>query len=526
MDTEAFLTASYARIRARAAVTPGTSVPTLPTAAQLTQARASLPGRGEEATALAQGRGPAATVGHLVDDIAPALAGHNRSGRYFGFVTGSCLPIAEAADNLVSALDQNVQVHLPGQSAATDVEDAALRLLIRLLRLDEDPAITWEGRTFTTGATASNILGLACGREAVVAARLPAGSPSVGELGLLGACAAAGVRSIEVLTSLGHSSLAKAAAVVGVGRASVRELPRSAAEPWGLDLEGVEAALAAGAAAGVAAVIAVSAGEVNTGRFATRGGADMRRLRALADRYRAWVHVDGAFGIFARALPDTPEFAALRAAAGGLELADSITVDGHKLLNVPYDTGIFFTRKSATLHAVFQNPNAAYLAAPSDTAAIPSPLNIGIENSRRFRALPAYAVLVSEGAAGVGAMLARGVRAARGIAAAVLRDLAADYELLPAAADDGDDDARVAATHVVVLLRARDPGLNADLAARVQAGAEWYASATRWAGAPACRVAVASWRVDPVADVALVRDGLARIAREWRAEKDAAAAGN
>ncbi|KAI1481170.1 PLP-dependent transferase [Daldinia eschscholtzii] len=523
MDSETFLSTSYARIRAVAGVPPGTSARTLPSPSTLSQARSALPS--DPATALLSGRGPEATLSHLTSDIAPALAGHNRSGRYYGFVTGSTLPVAEAADNLVSALDNSLQVHLPGQSVATEVEDAALRLLLNVLDLDSgDENSRWEGRTFTTGATASNVLGLACGREAVVTARLPPGSANeggVGELGLLGACAAAGVKEIQVLTSMGHSSLSKAASVVGLGRRAVKELRYSEAEPWRLDLDAVERELQR---EGVASIIAVSAGEVNTGRFATTGFGDMRRLRDLADKHKAWIHVDGAFGIFARSLPATSEFARLREFTSGLELADSITVDGHKLLNVPYDTGIFFTRTSTIPQAVFQNPNAVYLSTPTPSSGptIPSPLNIGLENSRRFRALPVYAVLLSEGAAGIADMLARMVRLARGIAGAIARDekLKHDYELLATSSSTGDekdnDDNNNENTHIVVLFRARDEGLNEKLVEKIQASGEWYVSGTKWEGRPACRIAVSSWRVKVDEDLAFVKDRLAEIAKEWK----------
>ena len=256
---------------------------------------------------------------HVLGTLAPALTGQNLGGadggRYWGFVTGAVLPVAEAADNVASAYDQNVQVHLPAQTIATEVEDAALRMVLGLLRLDchssngdgdKPRTIDWRGRTFTTGATASNILGLACGREAVIRARLPSAATttakpggeewddaeSVGELGLLRACARAGVDEIRVLTSAAHSSVAKAASVVGLGRASVVDASRRAAgEPWRLDLDAVERELARDPR--VAHIVCVGAGEVNTGRFATEGLADMKRLRDLADKYRAWIHVDG-----------------------------------------------------------------------------------------------------------------------------------------------------------------------------------------------------------------------------------------
>lgn len=280
-----FVEQAQRRIR-QSAVAPGEHAPTLPGPEKLARARASLP----DATAVdyLAGRGPEATLSHLLDDIVPGLNGQNRSGRYWGFVTGSTLPIAEAADNIVSAYDQNVQVHLPDETIVTEVEDAALKMLLRLLKFGEPEQ--WEGRTFTTGATGSNILGLACGREAVVTARITDSSESVGELGLLQACRRAGIEEIQVLTSMGHSSLSKAASVVGLGRSSVKLLPYSDAEPWRLNIDAVERELRR---ENVGSIISISAGEVNTGRFATTGVEDMKRLRRLADRYGAWIHVDG-----------------------------------------------------------------------------------------------------------------------------------------------------------------------------------------------------------------------------------------
>lgn len=295
-SVDALLLEAYARTRAAVSGSSNGSsdsnaaaAPTLPGPRKLSRARASLP-KPDAPTGHLQARGFHGTLDHILTDIAPALTGQNRSSRYWGFVTGSTLPIAEAADNVVSAYDQNVQVHLPAQTIATEVEDAALRMLVRLLGLG--PSGQWTGRTLTTGATASNILGLACGREAIVAARLPPSDQSagVGELGLLRACLRARVSDIRVLTSAGHSSLAKAASVVGLGRGAVRELPHSSDEPWRLDLDAVERELQSD---GVASIIAVSAGEVNTGRFATGGLDDMRRLRQMADRHGAWIHVDG-----------------------------------------------------------------------------------------------------------------------------------------------------------------------------------------------------------------------------------------
>lgn len=258
---------------------------TLPSRDALAAASSSLPSR--SSPDYLQPHDPAATIAHITNDIIPALNGQSRSSRYLGFVTGGVEPIAEWADNVVTRVDQNVQVHLPAQTVATAVEDAALKMLAELLKLSE---CEWKGRTFTTGATASNVLGLACGRETIIGSRIAEGEATVGDLGLLKASRLAGIDDIQVLTSAGHSSLSKAASIVGLGRGSVLELPVSTAEPWKLDLDAVEELLKKPR---VASIIAVSAGEVNTGRYGIGGIKEMRKLRALADQYKAWIHVDG-----------------------------------------------------------------------------------------------------------------------------------------------------------------------------------------------------------------------------------------
>ena len=307
--------------------------PTLPTPDNIASAEASL-----HTTLQNQGNND---VQSHIKSLLPALTGQAHSSRYFGFVTGGSLPVAQWADMLVTMMDQNVQVHLPQQTVATTVEDRALRMLSSLLGLDVDE---FEGRTLTTGATSSNILGLACGREWVVRKK----GGDVGEQGLLGACVSAGIREIQVLTSGGHSSLSKAASIAGLGRGCVKELSVSRDEPWRLDIAAVEGALRK---SGTASIISVSAGEVNTGRYAVDGLDGWKRLRALADEYGAWIHVDsgeyiasnfgpvavltwGAFGIFAHVLADEPQNKLLHSRLSGIGLADSITVDGHKVLNV------------------------------------------------------------------------------------------------------------------------------------------------------------------------------------------------
>jgi glutamate/tyrosine decarboxylase-like PLP-dependent enzyme len=163
---------------------------------------------------------------------------------------------------------------------------------------------------------------------------------------------------------------------------------------------------------------------------------------------------------------------------------------------------MFYTRSAATLQATFTNPNAAYIVgAPG---AIPSPLNIGLENSRRFRALPAYAVLHSEGRPGLRRAFAAMAQLARRVAAWI-RD-SDDYELLPGGA------AGVESVFVVVMFRAKDTALNERLVEKVNETRVLYVSGTRWKGEPATRIAVSTWRVDVERDFALIKSVLSDVA--------------
>ncbi len=258
---------------------------TLPSASAILEATSTLP-----SSLPVIGLGEEATEKHLLSDITPGFNGPKNSSNYYGFVTGGVYPIAEFADNIVTAFDQNVQVHLPDQSISTAVEDKALSLLAELLNLGEG----WEGKTFTTGATSSNILGLACGREAVInnCLKQPLGDDGVGELGLLAACQEAGIEQIQVLTTMGHSSLSKAASVVGLGRRTVRDISSSNDEPWRMDFALLQRELER-SGEGIMSIVSLSAGEVNTGRFSVNGLGDMKKVRDLCDKHGAWLHVDG-----------------------------------------------------------------------------------------------------------------------------------------------------------------------------------------------------------------------------------------
>ncbi|EXJ89367.1 hypothetical protein A1O3_02434 [Capronia epimyces CBS 606.96] len=481
---------------------------------------------------------------HLAHDILPYLNLASLSPNYYGFVTGGATPAALLGDFLASVYDQNVQVHLPRDTAATALEVAALNRLVRLFRL---PEAEWAiggagpgGGTFTTGATASNVLGLALGREYVLRRALerktkaglsagaeaesssPDESFSCGDYGIAELMVQAGVRRIQVLSTLSHSSMAKAASVVGIGRRNVVSILAAhndndndtSLNPLQIDIDRLETeARKSKQDGGVLSILTLSAGEVNTGRFATDSYDAMVRVRRICDEYGVWIHVDGAFGLFGRLFDpeeekinkeeheepnkkehedEYPGYREITRAVQGLELADSITADCHKLLNVPYDCGVFFTRHKALSELVFGNGNAAYLTSGANNNGgsggdggdrIQSPLNIGLENSRRFRALPVYCTLAAYGREGHLDMLKRQIALARRVTKWLLQD-------------------------------ARFEAKNADFVTNVNATRHIYLTGTVWRGKPAARIAVSNWQVDVERDANIIQDVLHRAVGE------------
>ncbi len=242
------------------------------------------------------GLGIEMTTNHLLRKIAPGLSGCSLSPSYYGFVIGGVTPAARVADHIVATYDQNVHVHLPDETIATAVENKALIFLLDLFNFDPD---FWPGRTFTTGATASNVLGLACGREyiinkAIMRHREQQGFPtdemfdSVGEIGLLTACRAAGIEKIQILTTMPHSSLGKAASITGLGRSCVVDVSKAEAS-LAFDLLKLKSGLAL---RNTVSIVVISCAEVNTGMFATHSYEELQTIRSLCDEHGAWIHVD------------------------------------------------------------------------------------------------------------------------------------------------------------------------------------------------------------------------------------------
>jgi len=305
----------------------------------------------------------------FVEKIAPGLSA-TAGAKYFGFVTGGATPAALLADWLVAATDQNVAQG--GDSISSEVELQALNWLLQLFQLPSN----FEG-VLTTGATASNILGLLCGRQYAGA-----------QQGLDIARDGFGGAQITVFSATPHASTQKAMAIAGLGREQITQVA-CLADSEAMDVSALAQRLAACDSPGK--IVIASAGTVTGTDFD-----DLVAISALCQQHHAWLHVDAAFGLFSRLIAEKLSL------THGIELADSITADGHKWLNVPYDCGIFYTRHIEYLQQVC-SVAAPYLDVGSGAPAF---LDRGIENSRRFRALPVWMTLYAYGVEGYQEMIA------------------------------------------------------------------------------------------------------------------------
>jgi glutamate/tyrosine decarboxylase-like PLP-dependent enzyme len=369
--------------------------------------------------------------------------------RYFGFVTGGSLPAALAADWLASAWDQNAALHVMSPSAAA-IEHVAAGWLLDVLGLPPSASVG-----FVTGATMANVAALASARHEV----LRRAGWDVEADGLQGA-----PRVTLVAGAGAHASIASAARLVGLGAGTI---VRAEADAQGRMIPSSLQTILDGITG--PAIVCAQSGNVNTGAFDP-----LRDIEPIAHAAGAWLHVDGAFGLWAAAAPS------LRHLADGAAAADSWTVDGHKWLNVPYDAGFVIVAHPAA-HAAAMSQGAAYLLRAPDRER--DGQDWTPEASRRARAVAVYAALRSLGRRGLDELIVRCCRCASRLA----------ERLRAAPGVDVLND--VVLNQVLVRFRGRD-GVNVtpSVTARFQREGICWAGGTEWRGEAALRISVSGWK--------------------------------
>jgi glutamate/tyrosine decarboxylase-like PLP-dependent enzyme len=400
---------------------------------------------------------PAQTLALLDELVSPAtmaMAGP----RFFGFVIGGSLPAALAANWLAAAWDQNAAFLAPTPGVAR-LEQVALGWLNELF--DFPPGTTGG---FVTGATVSNFTALAAARHAVLARA----GWNVETDGLFGAPPVTVIVGGEA-----HPSLTKALGMLGLGRSRVVRVP--------VDSQGRMRAGELPAIKGPT-ICCLQAGNVNTGACDP-----FAQLIPRAHEQGAWVHVDGAFGLWAKVS------ARHRALVEGVEFADSWATDAHKWLNVPYDSGVAFVRDPQSLAAAMA-VTADYLPGPG---AERSPCDYTPELSRRARGVEVWAALHSLGREGLAELVDRNCAQAREFAA---RLSAAGYEVL---------------NDVVlnqVLVAFGDDARTRRVVTALQAEGTCWCGITVWQGRTAMRISVSNWSTT-TADVERSIAAMLRVAR-------------
>ena len=394
-----------------------------------------------------EGLDPADVIEELARLAEPGLVAMG-SGRYYGFVIGGALPSSLAADWLVSAWDQNTGL-AQVTPAASALEAVTGRWVLELLGLPAHSSFA-----FVTGCQMAHVTSLAAARHAQYD-RIGYDLPARG---------LAGAPPLRVVVGgKRHVTLTRALRLLGIGAEQEEVVPVD--DQGRMRVELLADILAGGDAP---TIVCLQAGEVNTGTFD-----DLATGIAVAHDVGAWVHVDGAFGLWAATSPGLAHLVA------GHADADSWATDAHKWLNVPYDCGI-----AICAHPLMHGAAMEYAAPYLDVAkaAERDPMGFSPEFSRRARSLPAWAAIRALGRRGVAAMIESSCASARGIAEGLVAipgcELLNDVVLNQ------------------VLVRFEDDARTSAIVAAVQREGEAWMSPTVWDDRAAIRISVSCWRTD------------------------------
>ncbi|MFC1505247.1 pyridoxal phosphate-dependent decarboxylase family protein [Thermodesulfobacteriota bacterium] len=394
----------------------------------------------------------------MLDEVGSPASMAMAGPRFFGFVIGGSLPVALAANWLASAWDQNSALYQVTPATAL-IENIALKWLLDLLKLPPE-----SGGAFVTGATIANFTALAAARHAV----LEQAGWNVEAEGLFGA------PPVKVIVGKeAHPTLFKSLGLLGLGRSRVVKVP--------VDSQGCMRSDAIPTIT-EPTIICTQAGNVNTGAFDPIG-----TICDIAHEANAWVHVDGAFGLWAATAPSRASL------TEDVEKADSWATDAHKWLNVPYDSGLAIVRDTDALRAAM-SITAEYL--PTETP-FRNPSDYTPELSRRARGVEIWAALRHLGREGVAQLIDRCCRYAGRFAEELSN---AGYQIL---------------NEVVlnqVLVSYGDSETTERVIAAVQAEGTCWCGGTRWQGHTAMRISVSSWATTDE-DVDRSIDAILRVAR-------------